>query len=209
MPRVVDHESRKSEIAEALWRLVEREGIAAVSVRNVAKEFGSSPSSLRHYFTTQVELMEFALGSLLDSARERLESRIAHYDPDQDRVVWLAGLLKEGLPLDGRRAAEVEVWMALRKHDRDRGGLSQAMQREWRESQQLCRFAVASLANGLVQGDVTQPLERPLELESTLLHAFWDGVTLDASSRPSEFSPEIIDLLIASYLRFLEARLQG
>lgn len=208
MPRVVDHESRRRDIAQALWRVVERDGFPAVSVRNIATELGQSPSTLRHYFTTQAELMEFALTSLLDGARERLESRIAHFDPDADRVPWLVGLLKEGLPLDGQRSAEVEVWMALRRHVRSGGALSQAMQREWRESRQLCRFAVLVLATGTLPADVTLPLGDQLELESTLLHALWDGVTLDASSRPRELTPEVIDVLLESYLRFLEARLQ-
>ncbi|MDQ3442912.1 MAG: TetR family transcriptional regulator C-terminal domain-containing protein [Chloroflexota bacterium] len=209
MPRVVDHESRRSDIAGALWRVVERDGIAAVSVRSVAKELGHSPSSLRHYFTTQAELMEFALASLLDGARQRLESRIARYDPDEDRIAWLAELFKEGLPLDGRRAAEVEIWMALHRHERDGGSLSQAMRREWRESQQLCRFAVATLAHGAPRDDMAELLDERLELETTLLHTFWDGLTLDASSRPSEVSPELIDDLLTAYLRFLDERLHG
>ncbi|MEJ7900314.1 MAG: TetR/AcrR family transcriptional regulator [Thermomicrobiales bacterium] len=207
MPRVVDHESRRGDIAGALWRVVERDGIAAVSVRSVARELGHSPSSLRHYFTTQAELMEFALASLLDGARERLESRIAGHDPDDDRIAWLAELFKEGLPLDGRRSAEVEIWMALHRYERDGGTLSQAMQREWRESQQLCRFAVSTLANGTARTDLTEPLDDRHEVEATLLHTFWDGLTLDASSRPSEFPPELIDTLLATYLRFLETRL--
>lgn len=208
MPRVVDHESRRNAIAEALWRVVERDGLPAVSLRTVAREMDSSPSALRHYFTTQAELMEFALLALLDGARARLEAKIANVDPGADRVSWLAELFKEGLPLDGQRAAEVEVWMALHRHAREGSYLSQAMQREWRESQQLCRFAVTTLATGSIQVGLTQPLDERLELESTLLHAFWDGVTLGASSRPSEFTPKVIDLLLTSYLRFLEARLQ-
>ncbi len=209
MPRVVDHESRKNDIAGALWRLAERDGIAAVSVRNVAKELGHSPSSLRHYFSTQAELMEFALASLLDSARVRLENRVASYARGGDDVAWLSELFKEGLPLDGRRSAEVEVWMALHRHDRDGGVLSQAMGREWRESQQLCRFAVTSLADGAPRADVRDALDDRLELESTLLHTFWDGLTLDASSRPSVFTPSLIDELLTTYLCQLDARVRN
>lgn len=184
--------------------------MSAASVRNVARELGHSPSSLRHYFTTQTELMEFALESLLDGARVRLENRVAHYASGADLVIWLAELFKEGLPLDGRRSAEVEIWMALHRHERDGGALSHAMRREWRESQELCRFAVATLAaGGAPASNVTDALDDRRELESTLLHTFWDGLTLDASSRPSVFTPKVVDELLTTYLRFLVARLEG
>src|SRR5690606_38395555 len=40
MPRHVDHTRRREEIASALWRVVQRDGMRAVSVRSVAKEGG-------------------------------------------------------------------------------------------------------------------------------------------------------------------------
>ena len=50
MPRVVDHAVRRQELAEALWRVVRRDGVHEVSVRTVADEAGTSPGALRHYF---------------------------------------------------------------------------------------------------------------------------------------------------------------
>ncbi|MDQ1250665.1 MAG: hypothetical protein QG597_5044, partial [Actinomycetota bacterium] len=50
MPKIVDHEARRREIVEAMWRIVQREGFAAVSVRSVAAEAGLSKASISHYF---------------------------------------------------------------------------------------------------------------------------------------------------------------
>ena len=44
MPKIVDHDARRSLIIYALWRVVARDGASAVSVRSVASEAGVSRS---------------------------------------------------------------------------------------------------------------------------------------------------------------------
>ncbi|MET8762334.1 TetR/AcrR family transcriptional regulator, partial [Lentzea sp. NPDC004782] len=61
MPKVVDHEERRRELAEAVWRIVRRDGIDHASVRAVAAESGWSSGSLRRYFPTQDSLLGFAM----------------------------------------------------------------------------------------------------------------------------------------------------
>ena len=50
MPIVVDPEERRRDLAEAVWRVVRRDGLERASVREVAREAGVSMGSLRHYF---------------------------------------------------------------------------------------------------------------------------------------------------------------
>ena len=38
MPRTIDHDARRAELAEAVWRVILHRGIGAVSVRTVAAE---------------------------------------------------------------------------------------------------------------------------------------------------------------------------
>lgn len=52
MPKVVDPQARRDALSRALWKVVQRDGIGAVSVRSVAAEANCSPSALRHYFPT-------------------------------------------------------------------------------------------------------------------------------------------------------------
>ena len=40
MPKIVDHEARRAELAEAVWRLASRDGLEAVTLRGVAAEAG-------------------------------------------------------------------------------------------------------------------------------------------------------------------------
>ncbi|MDF2713560.1 MAG: transcriptional regulator, TetR family protein [Paenibacillus sp.] len=59
MPKVVDHEQKRKLIAESAWRINESKGIEHASIRAVAANAGLSPGALRHYFSTQDELLLF------------------------------------------------------------------------------------------------------------------------------------------------------
>ena len=59
MPKIVDHEVRRRELAEAVWRVIVRDGVGDVSIRSVAAEAGWSSGALRHYFSTRAELLAF------------------------------------------------------------------------------------------------------------------------------------------------------
>lgn len=50
VPRTIDRDARKEQLAEAVWRVVRERGIGAVSVRTVAEEAGVVVGSLRHVF---------------------------------------------------------------------------------------------------------------------------------------------------------------
>nr|WP_231134872.1 TetR family transcriptional regulator C-terminal domain-containing protein [Motilibacter deserti] len=92
-----------------MWRVVRRDGITATSVRGVAAEAGTSPSALRHYFTTQDELLGFALRTLI----ERVASRLAPELPGLEGRDGALRILGEVLPMDEERRAEVEVYLAF------------------------------------------------------------------------------------------------
>ena len=68
MPKVVDHEQRRRELAAAVWRVIGREGVAEVSIRAVAAESGWSTGALRHYFATRAELLAFACEEVIASS---------------------------------------------------------------------------------------------------------------------------------------------
>ncbi len=71
---MVDIEARRTELAEALWRVIRRDGLERASVRNVAREAGLSMGALRHYFGTQDELLAFAMRLVIERARGRMEA---------------------------------------------------------------------------------------------------------------------------------------
>ena len=76
MPKIVDHEVRRAEIAEALWRVVAREGIEGATIRAVAAEAGWSRGIVEHYFQDKEELLDYACRSA--SERALAQTRLRH-----------------------------------------------------------------------------------------------------------------------------------
>ncbi|QYN34189.1 TetR family transcriptional regulator C-terminal domain-containing protein [Pseudonocardia sp. DSM 110487] len=60
MPRRVDHDARRREIADAVLRLAATEGLESVSLRHVAAEAGISMGRVQHYFRSKDEMLVFA-----------------------------------------------------------------------------------------------------------------------------------------------------
>ena len=169
MPRIVDHERRRRELAEAVWRVVLRDGAHGASVRGVAREAGWSPGSLRHYFSTQGELLAFAMRLV----NERVRARITALPVEGSPVDVAVRRCEEVLPLDTERRTEAEVWLALTG-----AGLADPDLRAIRSEaddgiRELCERLVEYLAaHGAVDAG------RDLAFEAERLRAVVDGVTL-------------------------------
>jgi AcrR family transcriptional regulator len=102
VPKLVDHEERRRELGDAVWRVIRSRGVDGASIRTVAREAGWSPGALRHYFSTQSELLTFAMQMVV----ERIEARVSALEPPADPRRAVEQRLHELLPLDKERRAE-------------------------------------------------------------------------------------------------------
>lgn len=109
MPKVVDHEERRRELAEAVWRIVQRDGIDHASVRAVAAESGWSSGSLRHYFPTQDALLGFAM----ELAYRRFITRLEKIDTSAGSREVLRSFAHEMLAVDEDRRVEAAVLLSF------------------------------------------------------------------------------------------------
>ncbi|MGW5053729.1 TetR/AcrR family transcriptional regulator [Actinokineospora sp. NPDC004072] len=109
MPRRLDAEERDRVVVDAVWRVLTRDGLAALSVRNIAAEAGLAPSSLRYTFPTQASVRERAVEAVI----ERLRERVAAIPGELGARQWARAALMELLPLDDGRRTEMEVLLAL------------------------------------------------------------------------------------------------
>jgi AcrR family transcriptional regulator len=191
VPRLVDHEQRREELAAALWRLVLREGIEAASVRRVAAEAGWSTGSLRHYFQTQPELLAFAMELVV----ERVTARVEALTPEPDPRRMAARLLHEVLPLDAERHAEMQVWLAFTARSFVEPGLRTLRDRAHTGLRSLCGIAAELL--GVPSRDRERAAER--------LHALVDGLAMHAVLDPATTTPARQVELLAAELDALAA----
>jgi AcrR family transcriptional regulator len=197
MPKLVDPDQRRSELAQAVWTVIRRDGLQRASVRNVAREAGLSMGSLRHYFASQPELLCFAMQLVGDRARARL----AALEPAADPRRRAEQLLGELVPLDDERRAESEVWLAFTGHALVDPAQRAIHQRIHDQLNGACATAVTILA---AAGLTAEGLD--VALEASRLHALLDGLALHAVMRPEQVSPSRITAVIARHLDTLEAR---
>jgi AcrR family transcriptional regulator len=101
VPRQVDHEQRRTEIATALWRVAEAKGLDKVSLRDVAGQAGISLGRLQHYFTSREEMLLFAMEFISRKNVERVAARmLALGDPPPP--ARLRAIVMEMLPVDDK-----------------------------------------------------------------------------------------------------------
>jgi AcrR family transcriptional regulator len=105
MPRHADHEQRRRQIAEAVWRIAARTGLEGVTVRQVADEAGVPARLLQYYFGTRAQLLIGALTILNADAETRARERIEALGDDPGPRAVVRGILLELLPLDEERRA--------------------------------------------------------------------------------------------------------
>ena len=92
MPKVVDADQRRIELADAAARVIAREGIDGASLREVAAEAGWTTGALVHYFANKQELLAFTLQTSLDRRRSRHADRAAMSPSEALHAVLLSAL---------------------------------------------------------------------------------------------------------------------
>jgi AcrR family transcriptional regulator len=186
MPRVVDHEQRRAEVAAAVWRVVSRDGLEAVTVRRVAAETGMSTSVVSHYFADKDDLLRLAFRLVVERGRARVEAQARAGSAGRARA-----LLVTGLPLDAERRAEARVWFSFLGLALTRPDLAveqRAAYRAWRGA-----LAAALRDEGL-------PERLDADAEAAALIALVDGLAVQAAFAPRQVPP-------ARQLALLDARL--
>lgn len=174
MPRVVDHDERREEIAEAAWRVIEREGPEGANLREIAGEAGYTTGVITHYFQGKRELMAFAFGLMVDRSTSRMAEAVAE--------TGLMGALAEILPLDGRRRQETRIWLALIGASLADAVLAEELRQRYRQAREAMS-PVFRAALGEAQG------ENPDDIADELL-AVVDGITVDALTDPERYPPD-------------------
>jgi AcrR family transcriptional regulator len=194
MPKRVDHEGRRRELAEAVFRVVAREGLDGASLRLVAQEAGWSIGSMRHYFATKAELLAFALRH----AAERIEERIRRLPGGGTELERLREVVAELLPLDAARREEALVWLAFIARAVVDPTLAPGAEDVWR---QLHDPLVRRLEAAVGQGELPAHLDP--EREAVRLQALIDGLVVHLVSAPGHAPPQLATAVIDDHLAAL------
>jgi AcrR family transcriptional regulator len=103
VPKLVDHEERRWQIADAVLRVAASRGLHATGMREVAAEAGVSVRLVQYYFGTKEELLLYTSQYLARRFSDRAMARIRAAggppgNPDPRNVI--AAILTSALPID-------------------------------------------------------------------------------------------------------------
>ena len=169
MPKIVDHEERRRELAAAVWRVIARDGVEGVSIRDVAAEADWSPGALRHYFKTKDELLQFAARLVY----ERVYQRLAVRRDAGTLTEAIRGVLTEVLPLDADRRTEAAIWLAFVGRGLVDENIALEQQVAFGALHDLCLRITHDLARRRRLAPGLDP-----DQAATQLHALIDGLTV-------------------------------
>jgi len=191
MPKIVDHNERKEKIAEAVWRVIRRDGLDGVSARRVAEETGISLGAMRHYFDSQDELLAYSMRLISERANERILRLPWSGNPRED----IERVIGELLPLDDERAGESEVWLAFAgkaSSDPAIRALSQEVHEELYAG--FRRIIDPLIAHGLAKEGIDA------DFEAKRLHALVDGLVVHHTTHPDRLRREELLPIVMRHL---------
>lgn len=175
MPKQVDHDERRRLLAEALWRITARDGLEAVSMRDVAAEAGVS--SAQHYFASKDEMLAFAFEYMVERTVDQVYEAV-----DRERAAgWGAGasrdlLLESALQslwTEADLLGQARVWVAFVARAAVREELAVVLKRAYDE---LHEGIVRILTYAVSAKEISKPLDPAAE--ATELVALIDGLSL-------------------------------
>ena len=108
MPKIVDHEQRRTEIIHALWQVIYEQGIHAASYQAVARAAGISVGRIQHYFASKQDLVRAGCQAIVDTAESVHFERTEALDP----LDALTELLIQPLPRTEALRLGISVWYA-------------------------------------------------------------------------------------------------
>ena len=180
MARTVDHDERREIFAAAALRVIMREGIAGLTVREVAREAGFTTGALTHYFHSKDQLLIEASEHSATLVRDRME-RAEKTRPTLEAIRKVVAL---ALPLTPERRGYWRIWVGYWERSSYDDEVSRVMRLrydEWRG--RLERL----LARAQAEGDVAPHVD-PREAAESLV-ALVDGIGVQVLLGVSRIPP--------------------
>ncbi|WP_328814119.1 TetR/AcrR family transcriptional regulator [Rhodococcus sp. NBC_00297] len=180
MPKVVDHDQRRREIIDVVWRLLATRGMAALSMRAIAEEAGYANGVLAYYFADKDALLRAAHELVFAATNER----IVRASGDARGLSALRAVCGEIMPVTEESLLEARIATALWQramYDEDTRAASTAAWDEWR------RLIERHLKDAVTDGEIDS-IDLPVAADNVLTVLM--GFQVTASLAPESMTPE-------------------
>jgi TetR/AcrR family transcriptional regulator, transcriptional repressor of bet genes len=193
MPKRVDREARRVELALALRQVMAVKGVEGASLRNVAAQTGVSMGLVQHYFEDREEMLVFTLDELSRRLARRAFVRAQAARRSGGSPAALRAVILQLLPLDPERRAEALAGAAFV----GRSGVSPAVATALRRaSENLTQLIASEISRGREAGEL--PADVVPERDARLLLSFARGLafeSLSGQSRRQAVAAQVDDVL--------------
>jgi AcrR family transcriptional regulator len=196
MPAKGDHQARRADVAEAVWRVLAAHGFGGLTMRAVATELGASTGLLTHYFTNKRELVRYAN----EIAAERTEDR-PRLSSAEPGLAALRTALVNVLPLTPDGVVMSRVWVSFwdaALGDEVLGQAQRARYERWRGRLRAC------VADAQSRGEL--PSEPPPDDVAVEAAAFAHGLVVQALFDPARLPAARQLALLDHFLTALTSR---
>jgi TetR/AcrR family transcriptional repressor of bet genes len=198
MPKQVDQEQRRREIALAVWQVAAERGLESVSLRNVAAAGAISMGRVQHYFGSRDEMILFACRHLVELAGEGLAQLAAGDPADASPVTVIRNVALQTLPLDDRQRIGATVWYSFLRGAVTNPPLAEYIAEVWTGTHELLtRQIAAAQESGEIDGGA-DPV-----LAAHALLCLIDGLT--SHLLVGHYTPEMALALLEGHLRGLSS----
>lgn len=194
MPRIVDHDERRTSIVLAVWELIAEKGIDETSMRDIARVAGyANAGTLSHYFTNKNDLLQRAYEHVYEATDERIAAACA----DEVGIEAIRLMSREIAPLNRVTVREASIALSFWQraiHDEGLARTSRASIAEWRVT--LSRhFDVAR-----ERGEIVEGLQSDVAVDQLLAILFGMHVTglLDSVEITTERQLVLLDAFLAT-----------
>ncbi|AZQ70826.1 TetR family transcriptional regulator [Streptomyces luteoverticillatus] len=192
MPRTKgDHEARRREVSEAVWRVLAAHGFGGLTLRAVAAELGATTGLLTHYFPAKRDLVAHALDLLAERTAARPRRAAG------EGLAAVRAALLDILPLTAEATASNRIWVSSWDTALADPALSDDYGRKYARSREKLRdlIATAQRLGELPPGDPERVAEGA--------QSFVLGLVVQALFSPTAFPPERQTELLDDYLAAL------
>ncbi|MEU6228486.1 TetR/AcrR family transcriptional regulator [Streptomyces sp. NPDC047042] len=190
MPKIVDHDERKKDLARALWAVVEREGVEGATIRSVAAEAGWTRGVIAHYFRDRDDLLLFAYRLALQREQELGPTTET---PALERLI---GVLLRALPVDAQSRLDFKIWLGFMGRVADHPPLAEAVLEEHKDYHGRIRQLVESCVE---EGILVPPWEAARA--ASTLATFVDGLGVMTALDPATYSPARLEQEVRDFLQ--------
>lgn len=191
MPKIVDHQARREEIAGTVAHLIGKKGIDTITIQGIAKACGYSPGMVLHYYANKESLLLSALAWCeINHSR-----RIAMLVGERRGMDALHQRLLAALPLSDSIKVEWEISLQFWGRVPFNDGIRQYYRnRDWAsfgKGKQDLQYAIE-------QGEVAVGIDPDWAMKSLI--ALVTGIGTSAVFTPDQFPAEVQRRMLAEAL---------